>query len=159
MPPLASRKSPALPLDGPGERPPLVAEELAPEELPAQRPAVDGLEARGPPRAQPVERRRHQLLAGARLAHDHDGHVDDREAREAPEERLHRRALADEALEPRQRRLARARSRPPRHPSRGGAGVTRGRRDRGPPITSISPEPRRRSRPHVMHGPARADSA
>jgi hypothetical protein len=91
-----------VPLDGPRERPPLVAEELAPEELAAQRAAVHSLEARSPPRAQPVERRRHQLLPGARLAHDQDRHVDGREAREAPEEGLHGWTLADQALEPRQ---------------------------------------------------------
>jgi hypothetical protein len=100
-------EEPGVPLDRAGERPALMAEELASEELPAQSAAVDGLKARGPARAHPVERRRHQLLAGAGLADDQDGDIHGRDPLEAPEERLHGRTLADEALEARQRPLTR----------------------------------------------------
>ena len=90
------------PLGGARERPALVAEELASEELARQRPAVHGLERAAAAAAQPVERGRDELLAGPGLAEDQHGHVVRGHAPDPVEERLHPRALADQPLEPRQ---------------------------------------------------------
>ena len=55
---------------GAGEAAPLVAEQLALDEVGGDRPAVDGQERLLVPAAQPVDRLRDQLLARARLPHD-----------------------------------------------------------------------------------------
>jgi len=85
------------PLDGPGEGPPLVAEELAQEQLAGQGPAVHDLEALRPPAAQPVDRRGQQFLARARLALDQDRDIERPDPLHAPEECLHRGTPADDA--------------------------------------------------------------
>ena len=73
MPPSACSNLPAALVDRPGERAALVAEELALDEFPGQRGAVDLDEGPQPPRAScDVDRARHQLLAGAVLAGDQD---------------------------------------------------------------------------------------
>ena len=60
---------------GTGERPLLVAEELALEELLGDGGAVDGDERRRRARAVLVDGAGDELLAGAALAGDEDGHV------------------------------------------------------------------------------------
>ena len=107
VPPSASRRSPACRSTAPVNAPRSWPKSSLRRSSRLSAAAVHRLEARGPPRAQPVERRRHQLLAGARLADDQDRHVHGGDALEASEERLHGSALADEALEARQRPLAR----------------------------------------------------
>src|SRR5207244_156110 len=61
-----------LPRGGAGERAPLVAEELALEQLARQRRAVDGDERLGPARPRLVHVACDELLAGAALAFEED---------------------------------------------------------------------------------------
>ena len=95
-------EKPGPPLEGARERAALVAEELAPEKLARQGAAVHRLEARGAAAAQPVDGRGDQLLAGAGLAEDQDRDVVRSDAPDPVEEGRHRRAPADQPLEPRQ---------------------------------------------------------
>ena len=97
---LAEEPGPAL--EGARERPALVAEELAPEELAREGAAVHGLEPGAAAAAQPVERGGDELLAGPGLAEDQHRHVVRGHAPDPVEERRHRRAPADQPLEPRQ---------------------------------------------------------
>ena len=83
-------------VDGPGERPADVAEELAFQEVLGQRAAVDANERAAAARTEPVDRLGDQLLARARLAQQQHrgvrlGHL----PREAVDV-LHRRAGADQ---------------------------------------------------------------
>src|SRR5262249_49176113 len=70
---LAEEPGPSL--DRARERPALVAEELAPEQLTGEGAAVHGLEPAAAAAAEPVDSLRHQLLAGPGLAQDQDRDV------------------------------------------------------------------------------------
>ena len=74
-------------------------EELALEQRVVDRGAIDGDEPSIAPRADAVERARHELLAGPGLAgHERQTHVRG-QAPDHPEEILHARAAADHPVE------------------------------------------------------------
>ena len=76
------------------ERALLVAEQLALDQLAADRRAVHRHEGAALPRARLVQRLRHQLLAGARLAADQHGEVGLRDLPDRLEHRAHARPAA-----------------------------------------------------------------
>src|SRR5438105_6398083 len=83
----------------PGEGAPGVAEELALQELGGDGGAVERHEEALAPRAQAVDRARHQLLAGARLAGQQHGAAGGTDAADELVDRLHRGRAPDQALE------------------------------------------------------------
>ena len=87
------------PRDRAGEGAALVPEELALDQLAAERRAVDLHHRLRAPRAPVVERVRDQLLAGAALAADEHRHVGVGDPVDGLEQPAHRRAGADDALE------------------------------------------------------------
>src|SRR5216117_4194925 len=90
---------PLAPRDGARERALLVAEELALDQLLAERRAVHLDQRLRAPRAPVVERVRHQLLAGAARAADQHGDVGVGDLVDGLEEPAHGRALPDDLLE------------------------------------------------------------
>jgi hypothetical protein len=87
------------PVHRPGERTPLVAEELAPQELPREVGTVELLERPLAPTAQALDRLGHQLLARPGFAPYQNRDIDESEALDLGKERLHRRAPADDPVE------------------------------------------------------------
>ena len=85
--------------DGAGERPFLVAEQLALEQRFRQGRAVDGDEREIPPRRSFVHGPRDQLLAGAGLAEDQDGADRLGHMADQLEHVVHPRAFAQDAME------------------------------------------------------------
>jgi hypothetical protein len=81
---------------GAGESPALVAEEFGLEQVAGDRRGVDGDEGRIPPRAVPMQRPGHQLLAGAGLAVDEHRGVGLGQAADGAEDLLHRRRLPED---------------------------------------------------------------
>src|SRR5262245_5154902 len=85
----------SLPGLGARERATLMAEELALDEPRRDRGAVDLDERRPRPRAEPVDRAAHELLARAALARDEHARLGRRHAIDLLVEPLHRLALPD----------------------------------------------------------------
>ena len=99
MPAVGQLEEPRLVLGRAEEPAAHVPEELALEQRVVDRGTVDGDEPAIAPRADAVERARHELLAGAGLAgHERQAHVRG-EAPDHPEEILHARAAADHPVE------------------------------------------------------------
>ena len=78
-----------------GERAALVAEHLALDEVARDRRAVHPHEGAVAPAAARVDRRGHELFAGARLARDHHARIARRDALDEPAHLAHSRAVAD----------------------------------------------------------------
>ena len=72
-PPVGELEAPGLPLAGAGEGPLLVPEQLGLQQRLGDGAAVEGHEGLAAPLALPVDRLRHDLLAGAGLAQDQHG--------------------------------------------------------------------------------------
>ena len=95
MPPSACSKRPRRSSRGAGERALLVAEQLRFEQVGRERRRVERDERLRGARAVPVQRARHEFLAGARLARDEHRHAGAREAADRAEHLLHRRRVAE----------------------------------------------------------------
>ena len=90
-------EAPGAVLDGAGERAVHVAEQLAFQQILAQRPAIDAHKRSARPIAQLVDGRGDQLLAGAGLAQQQDRGVAARDTSRRAIHLLHGRAGADNA--------------------------------------------------------------
>ena len=99
MPPSAAANRPGLVGVRAGERALDVAEQLGLEQRLGDRAAVDGDERLVGARRQVVQRARDQLLAGAALAGDEHRGLGRRDPAHQLEHPLHRRRLADQAVE------------------------------------------------------------
>ena len=102
MPVSASSKRPSRRSAAPVNDALLVTEQLALEQRLGQRPHVHGDERLAPTRTQPVNRARHQLLAGAALALDEHGARHRRDLLDLDQHLANRLGLADQAGELRQ---------------------------------------------------------
>ena len=96
MPPSACSKRPELRRIGAGEGALLVAEQFGFDQVARYRRHVDRDERSGAALAVVVQRARHQFLAGAGLARDHDRQVGLHQARQDAIDFLHRRRAADQ---------------------------------------------------------------
>ena len=103
-------EAPRAILAGVGERAAHVAEQLALDERIGQRAHVDLDERSAAPPALLVERARHQLLAGARLADDEDARVRRRDGAHHAHDRAHRRRPPELVVHRRVRGAGRARA-------------------------------------------------
>ena len=82
-----------------------MAEKLAAQQPAGEVGAVEGVERAPPPPAEALDRGGHHLLPSTRFTSDQDGHVDGRDLLDRPEQRLHRRALADDPVKRRKARV------------------------------------------------------
>ena len=99
MPPLATARTPAFLATAPEKAPRSWPNSSLRSRSRVRSAQLIGSQRRPAPGAQLMDGRRHQLLAGPRLALYQNRYINRRHAADLPEERLHRGAPADDSME------------------------------------------------------------